>query len=284
MTLADQAAITGHDGQVTSGKPGRPKRRTFTAAYKARILAEFDALPEGSPERGALMRRERLYHSHIEHWRSQQEKGTLPATSGKPEKSAGGMRSWRGCARRIRSSRRGTRSWQRSSARRRPPWISREKHSRCWRTSQAARTPARTEPGHRRAFPRDGRGDRHVRGVPGAREIPRPPCTGTATRTAAPPAGEEGIPSPGGTGAGRKGTRPGGAGLAAIRRQVGGAGVHGPAGRGLLPVLAGHHAPAAARARHLRRAPRPGRPPGEEETRAAGRRPRIKYGRGISRS
>ena len=34
MTLADQAAITGHDGQVTSGKPERPKRRTFTAAYK----------------------------------------------------------------------------------------------------------------------------------------------------------------------------------------------------------------------------------------------------------
>ena len=60
MTLADQAAITGHDGQVTSGKPGKPKRRAFTAAYKARILAEFDALPEGSPERGALMRRERL--------------------------------------------------------------------------------------------------------------------------------------------------------------------------------------------------------------------------------
>jgi hypothetical protein len=54
MTLADQAAITGQDGQVTSGKPGRPKRRTFTAAYKARILAAFDALPEGSPERNGL--------------------------------------------------------------------------------------------------------------------------------------------------------------------------------------------------------------------------------------
>jgi transposase len=88
MTLADQAAITGHDGRVTSSKPERPKRRTFTAAYKARILAEYDALPEGSPERGALMRRERLYHSHIEHWRHQQETGTLPATSGKPAKSA----------------------------------------------------------------------------------------------------------------------------------------------------------------------------------------------------
>ena len=86
MTLADQAAMSGHDGQVSSGKPGRPKRRAFTAAYKARILAEFDALPEGGPERGALMRRERLYHSHLEHWRVQQEKGTLPSTSGKREK------------------------------------------------------------------------------------------------------------------------------------------------------------------------------------------------------
>jgi transposase len=84
MTLADQAALAGQDGQVTEGQPARPKRRTFTAAYKARILAAFDALPEGSPERGELLRRERLYHSHLEHWRSQQQKGTLPATSGKP--------------------------------------------------------------------------------------------------------------------------------------------------------------------------------------------------------
>jgi hypothetical protein len=86
MTLSDQAAITGHDGQVTGGQPARPKRRTFTAAYKARILAAFDALPEGSPERGELLRRERLYHSHIEHWRGQQEKGTLPGTAGKPRR------------------------------------------------------------------------------------------------------------------------------------------------------------------------------------------------------
>ena len=86
MTIADQAVMSGHDGQVSSSKPERPKRRTFTAAYKARILAEFDALPDGSPERGELLRRERLYHSHLEHWRGQQEKGTLPATLGKREK------------------------------------------------------------------------------------------------------------------------------------------------------------------------------------------------------
>jgi transposase-like protein len=88
MTLADQAAMTGHDGRVTEQQPGRPKRRTFTKAYKARILAAFDALPEGSPERGALLRKERLYHSHIEHWRKQAQNGTLAATTGKPEKSA----------------------------------------------------------------------------------------------------------------------------------------------------------------------------------------------------
>jgi len=81
--------MTGQDGRVTDEQPGRPKRRTFTKAYKARILAAFDALPEGSPERGALLRKERLYHSHIEHWRKQQRNGTLAASTGKPEKDAG---------------------------------------------------------------------------------------------------------------------------------------------------------------------------------------------------
>ena len=71
MTLADQAAMAGHDGQVSNGKPGRPKRRTFTMAHKARIVAAFDELPEGSPGRGELLRREGLYHSHIEDWRRQ---------------------------------------------------------------------------------------------------------------------------------------------------------------------------------------------------------------------
>lgn len=62
------------------------KRRTFTAAYKARILAAYDALPEGSPERGALLRKERIYHSHLEDWRRQQAAGSLEP-GGKKEKS-----------------------------------------------------------------------------------------------------------------------------------------------------------------------------------------------------
>ena len=85
MTLADQAAITGHDGRVISGGK-RPKRRTFTAVYKARILAAYDALPEGSPERGALLRKERICHSHLEDWRRQQAAGSLNP-DGKKEKN-----------------------------------------------------------------------------------------------------------------------------------------------------------------------------------------------------
>lgn len=92
MTLSDQAALARQDGRVTddsaSGKPARPKRRTFTAAYKARILAAYDALPEGSAERGALLRKERLYHSHIEHWREQAAKGTLPSSAGRTHRDA----------------------------------------------------------------------------------------------------------------------------------------------------------------------------------------------------
>ncbi|MEX5636097.1 transposase [Parafrankia sp. FMc2] len=61
----------------------RPKRRTFTAAYKKRILNEYDGLTE-SGERGALLRREGLYHSHIQKWREAQEQGAREALGGKP--------------------------------------------------------------------------------------------------------------------------------------------------------------------------------------------------------
>ena len=129
MTLADQAAIPGHDGQVTSGKPGKPKRRTFTAAYKARILAEFDALPENSPERGALLRKERLWHSHVEDWRRQRDAGSL-APGGKKEKSPKDADSAE--LARLRAENRKLQARNEklavSSGRRRPPWKSWEKH------------------------------------------------------------------------------------------------------------------------------------------------------------
>src|SRR5512144_822667 len=66
-----------------------PKRRTFTTAYKQRILSRYDSLTD-PVERGALLRREGLYHSHLEYWRA-----TLPPDKGgdappAPEKSPGG--------------------------------------------------------------------------------------------------------------------------------------------------------------------------------------------------
>jgi transposase len=47
--------------------PERARRRTFTAQYKLEILAAYEAAPEG--EKGALLRREGLYSSHIVEWR-----------------------------------------------------------------------------------------------------------------------------------------------------------------------------------------------------------------------
>jgi hypothetical protein len=44
----------------------KARRRRFTAEYKASVLREYEATPKG--ERGALLRREALYSSHISKW------------------------------------------------------------------------------------------------------------------------------------------------------------------------------------------------------------------------
>jgi transposase len=87
LTVADMAASARHDGQVAPSKrsprAGQPKRRTFTAAYKLEILQQYEQM-EDPRERGALLRREGLYHSHIEYWREARDKGALRALSDKP--------------------------------------------------------------------------------------------------------------------------------------------------------------------------------------------------------
>lgn len=75
MTTASLLARV-HDGVVDEPDPAaRPRRRSFTAGYKARILAEYDALPVGSEGRGALLRREGLYTSHLAEWRKARDAG-----------------------------------------------------------------------------------------------------------------------------------------------------------------------------------------------------------------
>ncbi|MEU8718558.1 hypothetical protein [Streptomyces sp. NPDC048663] len=53
----------------------RPKRRTFSPEYKLRIVAEDDATLKN--EKGAVLRRERLYHSHVKEWRAARDAGAL---------------------------------------------------------------------------------------------------------------------------------------------------------------------------------------------------------------
>jgi transposase len=63
----------------------RAKRRSYSAKYKAEILAEYDRLDRDG--RGALLRREGLYSSLISEWRKQASKGALEAlgrTKGRP--------------------------------------------------------------------------------------------------------------------------------------------------------------------------------------------------------
>lgn len=53
----------------------KPKRRTFTKKYKQRILKEYSEAETG--KKGAILRREGLYSSHITSWRRQLEKDSL---------------------------------------------------------------------------------------------------------------------------------------------------------------------------------------------------------------
>jgi transposase len=83
MTLADRPV---DDGAVSS-RSERPKRRTFSAEYKAKILAEYDAAEAG--EKGALLRREGLYSSHVVEWRRARDAGALGGLAARPRSGAG---------------------------------------------------------------------------------------------------------------------------------------------------------------------------------------------------
>jgi len=89
MTMTTASLMTrAHDGAVDEPDPAaRPRRRSFTAEYKARILDEYEALPAGSQERGALLRREGLYTSHMAEWRKAREVGAIEGLGAKARKA-----------------------------------------------------------------------------------------------------------------------------------------------------------------------------------------------------
>ena len=57
----------------------KPKRRTYTAEYKQRILAETEAAAAIPGGVGALLRREGLYSSLLAYWRRERANGILEA-------------------------------------------------------------------------------------------------------------------------------------------------------------------------------------------------------------
>jgi transposase len=62
--------------------PEKAKRRRFSAEYKLAILGEADRCTEPG-QIGALLRRERLYSSHLVDWRRQRDTGALQALARK---------------------------------------------------------------------------------------------------------------------------------------------------------------------------------------------------------
>jgi transposase len=72
-----EAARSGDPERATS--PERPKRRTFVAKYKLRILQETDEALASGEEGGVgeVLRREGLYSSHLTTWRRERDEGQL---------------------------------------------------------------------------------------------------------------------------------------------------------------------------------------------------------------
>jgi hypothetical protein len=88
--IADPGRVPGAGtGRPDPEVPERARRRTFTARYKLEILAAYDAAPDG--EKGALLRREGLYSSHIVEWRRARDAGALAGLArprGRPQRDA----------------------------------------------------------------------------------------------------------------------------------------------------------------------------------------------------
>lgn len=58
-----------------SGPSPRPSRRSFSPEYKLAIVAEYENAPNG--EKGAILRREGLYSSHVIEWTRARDAGAL---------------------------------------------------------------------------------------------------------------------------------------------------------------------------------------------------------------
>jgi transposase-like protein len=82
MTTAQQTERPTTSPVDTEVRPS--KRPARSAAERLRIVEEYDSYPAGSPERGALLRREGVYSSAISKWRKLCRQGALSALATQP--------------------------------------------------------------------------------------------------------------------------------------------------------------------------------------------------------
>jgi len=89
MTLTTLTMERAHDAAMDRDTtlPERPVRRTFSAEYKLAILTEYEAATEDGAK-GAILRREGLYTSHISEWRRARDAGALAGLDQKPRPRA----------------------------------------------------------------------------------------------------------------------------------------------------------------------------------------------------
>src|SRR5487761_986902 len=79
MTMPTLLMQRAHDeavGDDAPRLPDKPRRRSFPAEYKLAIVAEYDECA-GDGDKGALLRREGLYSSHIVEWRRARDNAAL---------------------------------------------------------------------------------------------------------------------------------------------------------------------------------------------------------------
>jgi transposase len=82
MTTAALLARAQDEGVGDDDPAPKPKRRRFSAEYKLAILDEYERLTDAGAK-GALLRREGLYSSHLVEWRRARDAGALKELAAK---------------------------------------------------------------------------------------------------------------------------------------------------------------------------------------------------------
>lgn len=83
MTMTIAAVPTNADYGAVSDGNDKPRRRRFTPEYKLAVVEEYDRTTDAGGK-GAVLRREGLYSSHIVEWRRARDAGALVGLEAKP--------------------------------------------------------------------------------------------------------------------------------------------------------------------------------------------------------